>query len=322
MDTAAAQLRRILQLIPHFADDKPHSFESIAERLGTDVETVRRDVRSLVERFDPGGFVEGVQAYVESDRVSLISNHFLRPMRLTSTELQALELGLAMLRTERPPDEHPVIDRARARLREALVKLPPDSMPKLLSHATFGANGSTEHLAAIRTSLTGRRKLRLSYRRGGAEQPGARTVCPYALVSASGMLYVIAHCEGSSGIRIFRLDRIEEEQALADRYEVPAGFSLDEIVRDGKVFHAEQPPRLRVQYSPRIARWIAEREGLTLEADGSLTAEYPLADVQWAVRHVLQYGPDAEVLSPPDVREEVIRQLDAASRAVDEATLA
>lgn len=322
MDTAAAQLRRILQLIPHLADGHEHSFQEIAERVGTDVETVRQDVRSLVERFDPGGFVEGVQAYLEPDQVTLVSNHFLRPMRLTSAELQALELGLAMLRTERPPDEHPIIDRARGRLRAALVKLPPDPVPKLLSHATLGASGSTEHLAAIRTSLTNRRKLQLVYRRGGAEQPGARTVCPYALVSASGMLYVIAHCEGSSGIRIFRLDRIEEARALADRYEVPPEFSVEEIVRDGKVFHAEQPPRMMVRYSPRIARWIAEREGLPLASDGSLTAEYPLADVQWAVRHVLQYGPDAEVLSPPDVRAEIVRQLAAASRAVDEASLA
>ena len=64
-----------------------------------------------------------------------------------------------------------------------------------------------------------------------------------------------------------------------------------------------------VHYSPRIARWIAEREGVELEADGSLTMEHPLADVQWGVRHVLQYGPDAEVLEPAEVREEVARRL-------------
>ena len=322
MDTAAAQLRRILQLIPEFADDNEHSFQEIAECIGTDVETVRRDVRSLVERFDPGGFVEGVQVYVEADRVTLNSNHFLRPMRLTMPELQALELGLAMLRTERPPDEHPVIERARARLRATLVKLPPDPLPKLLSHAAPGASGSAGHLAAVRTSLSGRRKLRITYRRAGAEQPGERTICPYAIVSASGSLYIIAHCDGSSGIRIFRLDRIEEARALAEKYDVPASFSLDEIVRDGKVFHAEQPRQMRVRYSARIARWIAEREGLTVAADGSLTAEYPLADVRWAVRHVLQYGPDAEVLSPPDVREEIVRQLAVAASAPDPAPAA
>jgi predicted DNA-binding transcriptional regulator YafY len=68
---------------------------------------------------------------------------------------------------------------------------------------------------------------------------------------------------------------------------------------------------MRVRYSPRIARWIAEREGVEPDADGSLTLEHPLLDVQWGVRHVLQYGPDAEVVEPADVREEIARRLGA-----------
>ena len=66
---------------------------------------------------------------------------------------------------------------------------------------------------------------------------------------------------------------------------------------------------MRVRYSPRIARWIAEREGVQPDADGSLTLDHPLLDVQWGVRHVLQYGPDAEVLEPNDVREEIRRRV-------------
>lgn len=314
MSTAAAQLRRILRIIPHLADDKEHSFAEIAAMIGTDEATVRRDLRSLAERFgdEPGGFIEGVQFFLGADGVSVNSNHFRRPMRLTSAELQALELGLAMLRTERPPDEHPVIDRARARLRETLARLPADPMPDLLSHAAVGAVGSLEHLAAIRTSLRSRRKLRISYRRGGGDGATERTIAPYGLAAASGMFYVIAHCEGSDGLRIFRLDRIEAATATAERYEIPEDFSLDDVLRHGKVFRSESDRTIRVRYSPRIARWIAEREGLALAPDGSLTTEHPLADPQWAVRHVLQYGPDAEVLSPPDVRDEVARRLDAA----------
>jgi predicted DNA-binding transcriptional regulator YafY len=77
---------------------------------------------------------------------------------------------------------------------------------------------------------------------------------------------------------------------------------VDENLSDRNVLRAGQPRWMRVRYSPRIARWIAEREGRELEPDGSLTMEHPLADIQWGVRHVLQYGPDAEVLEPADVR--------------------
>jgi predicted DNA-binding transcriptional regulator YafY len=66
---------------------------------------------------------------------------------------------------------------------------------------------------------------------------------------------------------------------------------------------------MKVRYSPRIARWIAEREGLSLAEDGSLTVEHPLADAEWGIRHVLQYGPDAEVLEPLDLRNEIVKRL-------------
>ncbi|MDO8501626.1 MAG: WYL domain-containing protein [Gemmatimonadaceae bacterium] len=68
---------------------------------------------------------------------------------------------------------------------------------------------------------------------------------------------------------------------------------------------------MKVRYSAKVARWIAEREGMQPDADGSLTIEHPLADAEWGVRHVLQYGPDAEVLEPQSLREDVIRRLDA-----------
>jgi predicted DNA-binding transcriptional regulator YafY len=57
--------------------------------------------------------------------------------------------------------------------------------------------------------------------------------------------------------------------------------------------------------TPAIARWLAERVGRALAGDGGLTVEHPCADGEWAVRHVLQYGPDAEVLGPGAVRAAV-----------------
>src|SRR5687767_15053199 len=97
---AAAQLRRLLQLIPEIADGKPHRIDNLAERLGVDRQTMLRDLNALADRFDdPGGFVEGVQIFLDEDSISLMTDHFRRPMRLTLSELGALELGLALLRS-------------------------------------------------------------------------------------------------------------------------------------------------------------------------------------------------------------------------------
>jgi predicted DNA-binding transcriptional regulator YafY len=121
----------------------------------------------------------------------------------------------------------------------------------------------------------------------------------------------VAHCERSKGLRVFRLDRMRSARATAERFALPAGFSLDAIIRQGRVFSGGARETLVVRYSPRVARWIAEREGKTLDDDGSVTIEHPLADDRWAVRHVLQYGPDAVVLAPERVRTEIRRRLAA-----------
>src|SRR5688572_26244399 len=129
METAAAQLRRILQVIPTLADDQDHPIGEVARLAGVDRKTIVRDLRSVAERFDdPGGFVEGVSILIDPECVSVRTSHFHRPMRLTRRELAALELGLAMLRGERPPDEHRAIDSARARLDAVVADLPEDDV--------------------------------------------------------------------------------------------------------------------------------------------------------------------------------------------------
>ncbi len=175
--------------------------------------------------------------------------------------------------------------------------------------ASLSTAGSLEHLKALREAFKARRKVRLSYRKGSDEQTSTRVVCPYGLVFTEQMWYAVAHCESAEGIRIFRLDRVESVERLDAGFDSPRGFSVDAIVRDGRAFHADEATTLRVRYSPRIARWIAEREGKELEKDGSLVVEHKLADTDWAVRHVLQYGPEAEVLGPPEVKAELARRL-------------
>lgn len=312
-DTAARQLRRVLALIPELADDEAHDLEPLATRLGVDRDTLLSDLRALTERYDdPAGFVdEGVSLFIEQDRVSLTSPHFRRPMRLTAGELHALELGLAMLEVECPPEERRAIGRARERLRAVMTKLPDDAGVDALRHATLGASGSAEHLRTLRDAVRRRRKLRIVYRRGGYAEATPRVVRPYALVVASGMWYAVALCEERDDVRFFRLDRIEAADALDAPFAIPPSFSVEAVIRDGKVLSGDMARTMTVRYSPRIARWIAEREGGTPGTDGSLTLEHPLLDIDWGVRHVLQYGPDAEVLAPPVVRDEIVRRLQA-----------
>lgn len=308
---AAGQLRRILHLIPRLADGDPHSLDEVSRLAGVERAVVLGDIQSISERFEqPGGFVEGLQIFIDAEDISIVPNHFLRPMRLTRSELLALELGLAMLRAERPSEEHRAIDGARERLAGAIAGLPEEDGADDFRVASLSPAADLEHLRRLREAFRSRHKVRLTYRKSDEERSTTRVICPYGIVFASGMWYAVAHCESSAGIRVFRLDRVEQVERLEAKYASPRGFSLEAMVAEGRAFQATGAGTLRLRYSPRIARWIAEREGRAVTEDGSLELEHPLADLDWAVRHVLQYGPEVTVLEPEAVREAIMRRLE------------
>lgn len=309
--TAADQFQRLLALVPLIVEGGPHPLPAIAHTLGTTVETLERDLHALVERYDtPGGFVEGVQLYLEPEGVSVRTNHFHRPMRLNLPELCALELGLAMLTARRPPDEHGPMIMARERLRSVIAQLPPEALPNGIQDMAIAPLALTDIVATLRRCIRERRVLRLAYRRSGGSTPEQRHVRPHALVLASGALYLVAWCEERQALRHFRLDRIESAIPTVRTFEPDPSVNADTILASGRAFSGVADRTMRVRYSARVAPWIAEREGRQRESDGTLVLDHPVADVEWGLRHVLQYGAEAEVLSPPEMRERLRARID------------
>ena len=144
--------------------------------------------------------------------------------------------------------------------------------------------------------------IRLQYLKPGAEAPEDRTVRPYALVHGEGQWYLLAWCGLAEEVHTFRMDRILDAAPTGDRFPAPDDFDPNVHIQGGRVFRADRKMDVKVRYSPYVARWIVEKEALEMAIDGSVTVTYPVADPHWIVRHVLQYGPEAEVLERVEVR--------------------
>jgi predicted DNA-binding transcriptional regulator YafY len=320
---AAAQLRRLLLALPVLEGGEAHSIEDIAKRVGASVETVARDLRTLVTREgnEPGGFIERIQLGFDADRVHLQANPLKWPMALSASELGAIELGLDVLAREVSPEEAALVDQARERVRQAAVVMPQRSR-RANAEEPAGNGGPIRvasletttsiplHLSAVRGAAMRRRKVRLRYQAAEAEEPSERTVRPYGLVYTSGRWFLVAFCEIREDIRIFRVDRISMVGVLEDQEAViPEAFSLDGVMRHGRALVNEASESLSVRYAPQIARWIAEHEIGEWGVDGSFVVDHPLLDDRWAVRQVLQYGTEAEVLAPERIRHAVAERL-------------
>ncbi len=310
VDDAAAQLGRLMHAIAALGDEEPHKLGELAAIVGVSEDVIARDLRTLVTRYDdePGGFIEGVQLAFGSDSVRLRSLLYRRPMGLSPAELAALELGLGALVHETPPAETGLIREVRALIAKAAPGLAvAKRLP--LAHAAAVSDNVGEQLGALRTAVDAGKKARIAYRSGSATAPNDRTVHPYGLVTVKGRWYLIAFCDTANAIRIFRLDRVAAVTVLNELADIPDHLKVEEQLQHGRalVNHAEE--HVRVRYRASIARWIAEHEEVEPQADGSVVVTYPLLDDEWAVHHVLGYGPEAEVMEPVRVREMVRARL-------------
>ncbi|MEZ4378858.1 MAG: WYL domain-containing protein [Gemmatimonadales bacterium] len=311
MNTAASRFRRLLILLPRFAERPEQSLAALSAELGVAAEVILADLRALVDRHgELPGHEDPVAVLIEGDTVSVRTDHFLRPMRVTVAELCALELGLGVLAREAGPERAAELLALRARLDACITRLPDDAAYAGLRGGALVHPDGAGPLDALRRALRQSRVVTISYHGPHDEDEEERTVRPYGLCFASGAWYLAAWCERADGMRLFRSDRIWTVTVTARQHEVPTDFCMDDLMIDGRPWvSATAPPTLVVRYSAAIARWIAERDGLPLEPDGSAVRTMPLADREWAIRHVLQYGPDARVIEPEDLAAEVVERL-------------
>ncbi|MEO5799941.1 MAG: WYL domain-containing protein [Gemmatimonadales bacterium] len=310
-DTSAERFRNLLAILPHFARRQTIPVEELSGLTGVPVVELIGLLQVLVERYDdPAGFQEEVHINIDRNEITVRTDHFLRPMRLTAAECCALELGLALVE---PVDGDSRVVALKQKLANLITKLPQDRSYARLSGGRSGslANpGDGSVMTAIRNGMQQLRVTRILYQGATASAPASRDVHGYRITFSNGAWFLSAWCERTNEFRNFRVDRIVEA-AITDRsYTIRRDVDLDRYTINGTPFLPNgRPEPLRLRYAATIARWIDERDGLGLEPDGSAIRDHPLADQEWALRHILQYGPDVEVLGPESVRELLIERL-------------
>ncbi len=325
--TAEAQLDRILHIIPRAAGHGGATYEELAAELGVDRDRIVDDlvrVRSR-EYYHPAETGTEIQVGMDGDRVTVFTTGPLqRPVRLTLREAAALHLGLRLLAAER--DDPALLD-AVADLGRRIAWAVPADLDSLIA----GGPGACDTLrAALVDAARTRRTVVIRYLKPDAPGPETRTVDPWVVAHAAGRWYVVGRDHHRHEPRVFRVDRVldvrraggESDAGGSDAggpgrpgeadqpgqapgsFTVPDDFDpADYLDQDqGQVYRADDDIEVTVRYGPRVARWLLERGEGEADDDGGVVVAHTVADPGWIVRHVLQYGPDAEVLAPAEVR--------------------
>jgi predicted DNA-binding transcriptional regulator YafY len=335
------QLGRILQLLPLAAANSGVRLEELARRLGRSETEIFRDLGEVMGLafIRPAGEPDDVSVLIEQDRVEVWTKaEFKRPPRLNRREALALSLAFRTLSAAQP-DERRESDADReakrprssdymagsdggmagsdggasattyaelaARLEERLTSKAPEVAPTAPIEIETGVIAPSETHDRLVAAARDRRRCRILYLSSGATEPQARDIDPYAVLIGGGRWYVVGYCHMREEVRVFRVDRVLEAQHLDHCFDIPDDFDAGAYVLDGRVYRAEEFEEVVIRYSPRIARWIEEHGPVETLADGSVQVRYSVADPRWAVRHVLEHAPEAEVVSPARIREMV-----------------
>ncbi len=215
---------------------------------------------------------------------------YARPRRLTPAEGFAVAASARLLLSV-PGSDDDALRRALAKLEGALgareavgldVDAPAD-LPLIRAATEAGQSLELEYLSASRDELT------------------TRTVEPTQVITVDGHWYLDAYCHKAGDMRRFRVDRIVKarqlDQPVSDEVRRPRPAEDMFVPGPGAYeVHLELGPG---------ADWVAESipvRQVDRDGDGTVTGlVMDVAGLAWFERLLLQLGPAARVVSPPEL---------------------
>ncbi len=215
---------------------------------------------------------------------------YARPRRLTPAEGFAVAASARLLLAV-PGSEDDALRRALAKLDAALG-----------SREAVGLDVDTpEHLAVVREAVDQGRAMEIEYHSGSRDELTTRTVEPVQVVTIDGHWYLDAYCHRAGDMRRFRVDRIGSV-GLLDHPAEPATVRA----RPMEEMFVPGPGALEVHvHLGPGAQWVPETvpvRAVAHDENGSVTdVVLDLSGMAWFERLLLQLGPAARVVSPPEL---------------------
>jgi proteasome accessory factor B len=169
-------------------------------------------------------------------------------------------------------------------------------------------------LATLREAIDKSVQVSFSYLKPGETTAITRTISPWALVNHEGRWHVMGHDSQSNQERTFLLRRIVSTVSpLGSTPAIPGPAGIaDRALRELHDLYEKNTATLQVTPGTDAASSLRARAGTT-SVEGSLVVHFTDADV--FANELTSWGSDVVVLDPPELRHQVIANLEALVRA-------
>jgi proteasome accessory factor B len=135
-----------------------------------------------------------------------------------------------------------------------------------------------------------------------------RVMAPFALKSSGGFWYLIGQEKGQS-IKVFKIIRIQSEIVIdksSSQFEIPVDFKVDEFLKNTT---SDQAQTAKLLIRENRVNALRSRGTVQENSNGWDNLEISFDDLEQMIKEVLWFGDDVVVLSPPNLRSDVISRL-------------
>lgn len=315
-ERAGERLLRLLGMIGYLDRNDGVPVDRLAEHFGVSTSQVMADVETL--------WMSGTPGYYPHDLIDFDADSYDRgeirlteargmtlPLRLGTREAVTLLAALSAM----VADLGPTLDPERAAvLRSTLGKLTAATGEAANAvDVRLAVDGRPDVVAAIRTALAERRRLRIRYV-NASDTTSDRDVDPLRLMTSDERSYLQAWCLRAGDERLFRLDRVLAAEVL----DVPADAHPGAGRGATAEFHPSPSGEMATLHLRSRGRWVAESvpvEAVRNLPDGSFEVDVRVAQPAWLRALLLQAADDLLAVRPPEVAHDVAELARAALAA-------
>lgn len=268
----------------------------LAERFEVSRRTINRDIEDLCRAGIPIATSQGA-----GGGISIMEGYKVDGTLLTSKDMQMILAGLRSLDSV---SGNRYFSRLMEKLKPGASNFVSGRESVLIDLSSWYKESLAPKIETIQTAIEEKAKLAFTYYAPGGTSE--RIIEPYYLVFRWSSWYVWGWCEKREDFRLFKLRRMVQVRALADRFagrEAPLpNLSAERIfpggIRVKALFDSEIKWRLIEEFGPDC---FEEQE------DGRLLFYGDYTDKENLISWMLTFGEKAELLEPAEIREELFK---------------